>query len=711
MKQLIQSFANGSTTLIDVPAPALADNKLIIKSNISLLSFGTEKMLVDFGKANLIKKASLQPEKFREVINKTLTDGPISTLETVKNKLESPFPMGYSNVGTVHAIGKNVTGFKVGDRVVSNGPHAEMFSISKNLCCKVPNKVTDQEAAFAVLAAIGLQGIRLSNPTMGETFLVSGLGLIGILTAQLLEANGCIVLGIDPDIERCNKAKDLGINSMLLRDNSEIKNWCNTNTFNRGVDGVLITASTTSSDPIELAASVSRKRGRIISVGVTGLVLKREMFYKKELTFQISCSYGPGRYDENYEEKSIDYPFPYVRWTEQRNFEAVLNSIKSGKLKIKPLISKIFPFEEAPKAYELLRTQNKCFGILFRYSKEIEENKTIRFKHSPKKHLRDVNKKNLVSFIGAGNYASRQLIPSFKKAGAEFYRITASNGLMPSFLARKFSFYSSSTDVDLVFDDKKCDSIVVATRHDSHCELIKRGLQKRKNIFVEKPLCINYSELVEIENLYSKTLNECNKLNVKPPVLMVGFNRRYAPFIQVLKAKIKNIKGPKAFIFTCNAGYIPHNHWIHDLEEGGGRLIGEACHFVDLLRYLVGVNIETLKVELMRTNSEINDTFSIQITFKDGSIGTVHYLSNGNKAFPKERLEVFANRKIFQLDNFLKIKSWGLTNNLNKRSFLQDKGQYLCVKAFLKAVENDCPPPIPLEEVFEVQRFILESLN
>ena len=711
MKQLVQSFADGSTKLVDVPSPALSENKLLIKSRMSLLSSGTEKMLLDFGKANFIEKAKLQPEKLKEVIQKSLTDGPFATFDAVQNKLQTPFPLGYSNVGTIIKVGKNIKGFKVGERVVSNGPHADIFVTTKNLCCKVPENVKDEEAAFSVLASIGLQGIRLAKPTLGETFLVSGLGLIGLLTAQLLKANGCIVLGIDPDIERCKKAESFGIKTILLSDNTDVKNWCRKNTLNRGVDGVIITASTKSSDPIDIAAQVCRKRGRIISIGVTGLILKRELFYKKELTFQISCSYGPGRYDNEYEEKSNDYPFAYVRWTEQRNFEAVLSSMESGMLLTKPLISNIFPFEEAPKAYELLSGENNSLGILFKYSEKINDDRTIIISDNQMQKLNDFKIKSSVAFIGAGNYASRKLIPSFQKAGAKFSTIASSSGLLPFHLGRKFLFKSSSTDIDSIFNDERTNTVVIATRHDSHSELIMKGLDKMKNIFVEKPLCINKEQLKELEKFYYLTLKKCYSLNLKPPVLMVGFNRRFAPLVKILKYNLNNIDSPKAFIYTCNAGSIPSNHWLNDSSIGGGRLIGEACHFVDLITYLSGASIKSLKVDYLSTDDDSNQTFCIQISFKDGSIGNINYFANGSKSYPKERLEVFSNNKIFRIDNFLKLNSWGLNRNINKRTIYQDKGQTQCAKAFLKSIESSKNPPIPLEQIFEVQRFLLGAIS
>ena len=431
MKQLIHSFSTGITELIEVPIPKVKDNFLLVESSMSLLSAGTEKMLVDFGNANYLGKAKQQPEKVKEVLEKAKTDGILATVEAVKSKLETPIPLGYSNVGVVLEIGKSVRGFNIGDRVVSNGPHSEIFTVSEKLCAKVPENISDETASFTVISSIGLQGIRLAQPTFGETFLVSGLGLIGLLTVQLLKGNGCKVLGIDPDEEKCKIAESFGIETLTLANDVDPIRWCLDKTNGQGVDGVLITASTSSSQPVDLAASSSRKKGRIVSIGVTGLNLNRDLFYKKELSFYVSCSYGPGRYDKEYEEKCNDYPLPYVRWTEKRNFEAVLRTMGDGLLKVKPLISKVFDFENAPKAYELLLSKEKTLGILFNYSKNISKKETIKFEPNFKR-IKYLNKdKPVVSFIGSGNYASRQLIPAFEKAKAQFHSLSSNKGLSP----------------------------------------------------------------------------------------------------------------------------------------------------------------------------------------------------------------------------------------------------------------------------------------
>ena len=715
MKQLIHSFSTGHTEIIEVPIPKVKDNFLLVKSSLSLLSTGTEKMLVDFGKANYIGKAKKQPERVKGVLEKVKTDGILATAEAVKSKLETPLQLGYSNVGIVLEIGNSVKGFKIGDRVVSNGPHAEIFTVSEKLCAKVPENLSDDTAVFTVISSIGLQGLRLAKPTFGETFLVSGLGLIGLLTIQLLKANGCNVLGIDTDEEKCKLAESFGIETFILNNENNPLGWCLEKTNGRGVDGALITASTNSSQPVDIAASACRKKGRIISIGVTGLNLKRELFYKKELSFQVSCSYGPGRYDKEYEEKGCDYPMPFVRWTEQRNFEAVLNSMDNGLLKVKPLISNFFDFEKAPEAYDLLLSKKKTLGIIFRYSENVERKETIRIcksiDQSIDKFVENSPKKPVVSFIGSGNYASRQLIPAFERSKVEFSSLSANNGLFPSFIGKKFKFEFATTNIDSILNDEKCNTVVIATRHNSHSDLVNKSLLKGKNVFVEKPLCLNIEQLNNIENTYKNVKNSFENNGLKAPILMVGFNRRFAPIIILLKKILNDIKNPKAIIYNCNAGYIPADSWINDIDSGGGRLIGEAIHFVDLLRFLVGELIIDLKVSFLKDTEGLNDSFSISINFYDGSLGVINYFSNGTRSFPKERLEVFVNKKIFKLNNFLSFKTWGLKNNLKKRYFYQDKGQNNCVKSFVNSIEFDKVSPIPASEIFEVQKHLLLAIK
>ena len=707
MKQVFQSLSSGQISVLETPVPKVSKGRVLIQTSISLVSSGTERFLLDFGKANIIQKALKQPDRLKEVIDKTKTDGIVNTFKTVQSKLDEPLPLGYCNVGKVIAVGEGVDNFKVGQRVVSNGYHAEFVSVSKNLCAKIPDKVSDSEAVFTVLGAVGLQGLRLIKPTLGETILVSGLGLVGLITAQLLKINGCRVLGIDPDKKKCELAKNYGIDSFQIKDGSDPITWCLNNTNQVGVDGVVITASTKSSEPIDLAAKVSRMRGRIVLIGVTGLEINRDLFYKKELTFQVSCSYGPGRYDSNYEELGQDYPIGYVRWTEQRNFEAVLHAISTGNFRSEELISRKFAIKDSAKAYKLLLDDYSVLGIVLGYPEQKKKNDvSISFKNkfSNSQDERTAAKSQL-SFIGAGNYARTILIPAFQKAGADLNIISSRTGIGPAILGKKFGFIRATTNEEDIFKDQKTNAIVISTRHNSHAEFVLNSLKNGKNVFVEKPLCLNITELNEIHDFFHKT----NSINI--PLLMVGFNRRFSPLAINLKENLEKITTPKAYIYTCNAGFIDKNHWTQDPSIGGGRLLGEACHFVDLIRYLEGSEIESINLTTALDSKSRPDTFSLQLKFKSGSIGTVHYFSNGNKSFAKERIEVFAGKKIFCLNNFSLLKAWGVKGFKTKRLFVQNKGQYNCAKAFLNAIQNNSSPPIPYSQIFEVQRLLLEVIK
>ena len=703
MKQLFQSLLSGTSDLSDLPSPAVSRGQLLIRTSSSLVSAGTERMLVEFGKASWIDKARQQPDKVQQVIGKARTDGLSTTFDAVRSKLDQPLPLGYCNVGTVLGVGAGVSGFQVGDRVVSNGPHAEIVAVPQHLCALIPDLVSDECASFTVLAAIGLQGIRLAKPTLGETFVVSGLGLIGLLTAQLLSAHGCRVLGLDPDPSKCALAEDLGFTALNLSSGVDPVAWCLERTSAIGVDGVLITAATSSSEPVHVAAQACRQRGRIVLVGVTGLELRRDLFYKKELTFQVSCSYGPGRYDPVYEQQGYDYPIGFVRWTEQRNFQAVLQALATGALRTEPLVSHRFPIDEAAVAYDLLSSPEPSLGILLKYSGTADPQQrtiTLPAESSPAGSRALRPDQPLLGVIGAGNYASRTLIPSFAKAGASFKTLAASSGTGPVHVGRKFGFRQASTDVPSLLADTSCNTVVIATRHDSHASLVQQALAAGKHVFVEKPLCLTTEELMAIEAAYSSE-----------QLLMVGFNRRFAPLLIDLQEELQRFSGPKAFVYTCNAGAISADHWTQDPALGGGRLLGEACHFVDLLRHMASSSIEDLQLLSAADSKPCSDTFSLQLRFADGSIGTVHYFANGSKAFPKERLEVFAAGKVLRLDNYRKLQAWGIPGFRTRRLLSQDKGQTACCAAFLQAIEAGGSPPIPVTELFEVHRWLLEAVN
>ena len=711
MKQILQSLKTGATELAEVPCPAVKRGQLLICSSHTLVSAGTERMMVEFGKAGWIDKARQQPDKVRLVLDKIKTDGLQPTLEAVFNKLDQPLPLGYCNLGRVAEVGVGVAGFLVGDRVISNGKHAEAVSVPINLCAKVPDAVSNEEAAFTVLGAIALQGIRLVQPTLGESVVVTGLGLVGLLTVQLLRANGCRVLGLDFDKDKLELARQFGAQVVDLAAGQDPVKAAESFSRGRGVDAVIVTAATKSSEPMHQAALMCRKRGRIVLVGVTGLELSRDDFFKKELTFQVSASYGPGRYDPNYEEKGQDYPVGFVRWTEQRNFEAVLDMMADGRMDVKPLISHRFAIEDAEQAYALVGGSGPSLGILLTYPgiEITQEGRTVELAaspHSQRVHQGETAAKCGVSFIGAGNYATAVLIPAFKASGAHLRSVASSAGVSGLHAGRKFGFDETTTDTNRLFEDVSTNAVVITTQHDSHARFVLQALAAGKHVFVEKPLCLTLDELAQIETVIL-TPELPDDETGQTPMVMVGFNRRFAPQVQKISALLKEgLTGPKTFVMTVNAGAIPADHWTQDPEAGGGRIIGEACHFIDLLRFLAGNRIVSHHVT--RMDSATRDSISISLKFEDGSIGVVHYLANGSKAFPKERLEVFAAGRVLQLDNFRKLQGFGWPGFTKMNLWRQDKGQKACAAAFVQAIRTGGPAPIPLDEILEVARVSIE---
>ena len=708
MKQIFQSLKNGKTEVLNIPCPDVKPGHILIKSRCSLVSVGTEKMLVDFGKANIFKKAQQQPDKVKLVMQKMATKGVRPTLEAVFDKLDEPMPVGYSNVGSVLCIGEGDETFKIGDRVVSNGRHAEMVRVPYNLSAKIPDNVSDEEASFTVLGSIALQGIRLVSPTLGETIVVTGLGLIGLLTVQLLRAHGCKVIGIDYDEAKCNLAKSFGAEVVNLSKQEEPVKVAERYSKGRGVDAVIITASTTSSKPVHEAATMCRKRGRIVLVGVTGLELSRADFYEKELTFQVSCSYGPGRYDPQYEVHGHDYPFGFVRWTEQRNMEAVLEMISNKSLVLEPLISHSFEVDDANLAYNLIAGEHQALGIIITYPQTHAdvESRVLNLTDDILSNEKNSERNNAnVSFIGSGNYASTTLIPAFKKSGANFYSIASSVGISSTILGRRHGFLTSTTDTETVFSDKDVDTIVITTQHNTHAKYVLKSLESGKNVFVEKPLCISLAELDTITSAY---LNSHVKLG-KRPLCMIGFNRRFAPQIQKMKQLLDTCAETKSFIMSINAGQIPKSHWTQQKDIGGGRIIGEVCHFVDLLRFLAGFKISSWSI--MNMEAETTDTVSISLKFEDGSIGSINYFSNGSSSLSKERLEVFCGGRVLQLDNYKKLVGHGWNGFSKMNLWQQDKGQSNCVEQFIQAVVKNKQAPINFEEILEVSRTTIEMSN
>lgn len=705
MKQVLQDMKDGETVVAHAPTPSAGSGHLLIHTSQSLISAGTERMLVGFGKASYLDKARQQPEKVKMVLDKVWTDGLLSTIDAVQSKLAQPMPLGYCNVGVVTEVGQGVSGLQVGDRVVSNGRHADVVRVPRNLCARIPDAVDDESAAFVVLASIGLQGIRLAQPTLGESFVVTGVGLIGLLTVQLLRAQGCRVLAIDFDENKLALARQLGAETCNPGRGEDPVAAGMAFSRGAGVDGVLITAATQSNEPVTQAARMCRQRGRIVLVGVAGLELNRADFYEKELSFQVSCSYGPGRYDPAYEEGGQDYPFGFVRWTEQRNFEAVLDMLAAGRLDVKPLISHRFAFEDAPKAYELLTNDNAALGILLQYRSPVAERMNNRVALRPAATFSA--QRPVLGFIGAGNYASRMLIPAFQAAGAQFHTVVTASGISGVIHGEKAGFAEASTDLGGMLANKAINTVVIVTRHDTHARFVSEALRAGKHVFVEKPLAIDREGLAAVRAAFEAA----DAGQGGSPQLMVGFNRRFAPQVQKMKALLEAVKEPKSFVMTMNAGAIPPDHWTQDVAVGGGRIIGEACHYIDLMRFLAGSPIVSVQARRMGNVPGVavtEDKASITLGFADGSFGVILYLANGASSFPKERVEVFAAGRVLQLDNFRKLKGFGWPGFSKMNLWRQDKGQKACTAAFLRGVESGLPAIDP-EEVFEVARVSIEA--
>ncbi len=684
MKQIIQDIKNGNTILEEVPVPSVKSGQVLIETTRSLVSLGTERMLVEFGKANYFQKAKQQPDKVKEVLNKVKTDGLKPTINAVFNKLGQPLPLGYCNVGKVIAVGKGVEDFKVGDRVASNGNHAEYVSVPKNLVAKIPDNVSDEEAAFTVIGAIGLQGIRLINPTFGETVVVIGLGLIGLMTAQLLKANGCRVIGFDFDQAKVDLANSFGILAVNPGQGVDQIKYVQSLTDNVGADGVIITASNKSNEIISQAAIMSRKRGRIVLVGVIGLDISRADFFEKELSFQVSCSYGPGRYDEQYEQKGEDYPIGYVRWTEKRNFEAILQAISNQSIDVQSLITERVPLANFVSIYGNM-TGSKSIASILEYPEKKEEIKRVISVTSNKFQ----GQKGVLGIIGAGNFTSAMILPSLKKCNAAVKYIASSGGLSGTTLAKKFSISNSTTDYTSIIKDDSVDLVLVTTRHNLHAKMVTEVLEADKHVFVEKPLALNKDELNSILDVFQRH----NK------TVTVGFNRRFAPLAQKMKSLLGKSDTPINIVATMNAGAIPPSVWVHDMEIGGGRIIGEACHYIDLCSYLTGSKVISVCMNAMGTNPEENtDNASILLKYENGSNAVINYFANGSKSYSKERVEVYHQERTLVMDNWRKLKGFGF-RGFSSASSGQDKGHYNQFSLLVESVKNGGDPIIPMDEI------------
>lgn len=688
MKQIIQDLKSGATVLEEVPVPQVKAGCVLIQTTRTLVSLGTERMLVEFGKANLIDKARQQPDKVKQVLDKIKTDGLQPTLEAVFNKLGQPLPLGYCNVGKVVAVGRGVTEFVVGDRVASNGNHAEYVCVPKNLVAKIPDNVTDEEATFTVIGSIGLQGIRLLNPQLGECVVVIGLGLIGLVAAELLRANGCKVIGIDFDQQKVDIAKDKGIYAINPKNGIDPVKYVEEMTGGVGADGVLITASAKGDEVIHQACQMSRKRGRVVLVGVIGLNMRRDDFYKKELSFQVSCSYGAGRYDEEYENKGHDYPLAYVRWTEKRNFETILGAISSKALDVQPLITEVVDLDDYSEIYGDMRKHGSIASILkFPVDSTIERVVPI-----GEKRVMVGNGK--LGIIGAGNFASATIIPALQKVNAPIKYIASAQGLTAKVLAKKAKAENATSDYHVMLSDPEVNTVLITTRHSMHASMVIEALEAGKSVFVEKPLCLNEEELQSIEKVY---MNANDRVT-----LTVGFNRRFSPFAEKMKTLLGG--GPKNIVATMNAGYIPPEMWVQDMEVGGGRIIGEACHFIDLCSFLADSRVIAVCMNALGENPQENtDNVSILLKYENGTNAVVNYFANGSKAYAKERVEVFSQGKVLVLDNWRKLEGYGV-KGFSKMTGTMDKGHKRQFALLNERVLKGGEALIPYESIVNTTR-------
>lgn len=711
MKQILQSYRSGEMWLADVPVPACRPNGIIVQTRASLVSAGTERMLVEFARKNLIGKAIAMPDQVKKVISKIQSEGFKSTIEKVNAKLDQPVALGYSCAGIVEEVGENIRGIQKGDSVTCAGAgyasHAEYNYIPKNLFVKVPSEVTLEEAACATVGSIAMQGVRQCDVRVGETVCVIGLGLIGTLAVQILKAAGCTVIGYDPDPARCQTAKKLGAD---ITCSSGLTEACMNASNGMGIDAVLIAAATDSNEPVTLAGEICRQKGKVVATGLVGMDIPREKYYRKELDFRLSMSYGPGRYDAAYEEEGHDYPFGYVRWTEQRNMEAIIQLIKEKKVTPSELITHRFSIDESLKAYDLLDGNEKesYLGIIIEYPpKETPI--------QPKDRKKEVNTvraglssdKAVVGIIGAGNFARSVLIPVLKRTGARLAGLCARSGPESGETAKKEGFEYASTDPDQIFNDENINTVFIVTRHDSHSELVCRALKAGKNVLVEKPLAISAEQLAAITDTYLSIQED------KRPILMTGFNRRFSPHAALLKKYFGKRQTPIVINYRVNAGELPENSWINDPEKGGGRVLGECCHFIDFAGYLTDSEPIEVKSSCIRTSNRrlvAEDNAAISVRYKDGSLLNICYTSMGAADLSKERCEIFANGSWAVLDDFRTTECSGLlgTEKLNTK---QEKGFEEELREFISAVEKGAESPIPFSSLVSTTQCTLSALE
>ena len=697
MKQVLQNRKTGRPFVGEVPVPALQRGRVLVRTVASLISAGTERAAVELVSKGLVQEARERPDLVKAVVAKVKNEGLLNTFAAVRDKMAASQALGYSAAGIVTAVAEDVTEFQIGDRVACSGvgfaSHAEVLSVPQNLCVHLPEQVSFEDGAYGTLGAIALQGVRLAEPTLGESVVVIGLGLVGQLTVQLLKANGCRVFGLDLDPARVALARELGADRAEISDDAapnSIYNW----TKGRGADAVLITAATDSNQPVEFAAKISRLKGRVIVVGMTGLDITRAPFFSRELKLIISMSYGPGRYDPDYEEKGHDYPFAYVRWTEKRNIESFLDLVANKRVNVERLTTHRFPIEEAERAYHLIsgNATESYLGVLLNYDPDAEVKTRVALNSPPKP--RKGEKSIVLGVIGAGGYVPAMLLPHFKTEGVEFRSIATASGISAHDVGKRFGFAEAVSSAEEVLNNSDINLVVIGTRHDLHAELARKALERNKHIFVEKPLALTDQELDDVLAAAERSTG----------LLMVGFNRRFSPAAQQAKELFAQRDTPLSILYRVNAGQIPKEHWTQDPLGGGGRIVGEVCHFVDLMQFLTEAPPVSVFAESVSAKSpKIVDADSVFITlrFADGSNGAIAYLSEGDKTLPKERIEIFGGGKSFVIDDFRTGKT-------------QDKGQRAQVRQICASVLKGERPPISLTEIAATTRAtfrILDSLR
>ena len=704
MKQLIQSFKTGELGLFEVPAPVCGENGALVQTTVSLVSAGTEKMLVDFAKKSMLAKAKDRPDLVKQVVDKMKKEGVKNTLEKVFTKLDTPIPLGYSAAGRVVEVGSNMSGVNIGDRVACGGAgyanHAEVNYVPKNLMVKIPDGVDDIDASFVTVGAIALQGVRQTAPLLGEKIAVMGLGLLGQLTVQLLKANGCKVIGSDIDPDKMALAKKLGADEVCHA--SELITKANEFSNGHGVDAVIVAASTASNGPITDAAEISRMRGRVVLVGMVGMDVPRNTYYKKELDIRLSMAYGPGRYDPEYEEKGIDYPYDLVRFTEQRNFEAFLGLIEEGKISPKELLTHEYDFDDAMTAYDLLegKIQEKYLGIILKYKNDLKLDEHKIVQRTTKAVSSD---KVNVGLVGAGNFTKSVILPNMQKVGGyELVGLCTATGVSAQGTGKKYDFKYITTDSDEIYKNKEVNSVFVTTQHDKHASAVIKSIESGKHCFVEKPLCIYEEELESIKDVYNGET-----------IVQVGFNRRFSPMVEKMK---KSVNGQISVNYRVNAGIIPKDVWIQDRTIGGGRIIGEVCHFIDTCSYIIGGEVESVFATTVQKDDQSipnEDNVNIVLNYANGSTATINYYAYGDTTMPKEYIEVFGNGVSMSMTDFRELVVYKGGKASKEKSANQDKGFVGEFKAFKDAVKSG-ESAISFESIYNTTKTtfkILESIR